>query len=139
MSDKKPDNMFITGAESFKTYASQTGEDMALDPIPRGHAKTMANNSRTFENWAPNISVRSDYNQSDWNYFRPSYNVPQQQKEIIAACMEAYCKVGLIKNVMDTMSEFGSGGIRIQHTIPSTNEFYTSWFEKVIPNQNLCY
>jgi hypothetical protein len=132
MTDKKTDNMFITGANSFQAYAAQTNEEMALDPIPRGHAKTMASSSsRTFENFSTNISVKSDYNRSDYDYFRPSYTVPQLQKEIIGMCMEAYQKVGLIRNVVDLMSDFGAGGIRLQHTIPSTQEFYTSWFEKV--------
>jgi hypothetical protein len=132
MTAKKTDNLFITGDNSFQAYADQTESDLQREPIPRGHAKTMASsNSRTFENWAPNISVRSDYNQADFEFFRQSYAVPQVQKDIIMMCCNAYQRVGLIRNVLDLMSDFGSQGIRIQHTIPSTHEFYTSWFEKV--------
>ena len=71
MTAKKTDNLFITGDNSFQAYADQTESDLQREPIPRGHAKTMASsNSRTFENWAPNISVRSDYNQADFEFFR---------------------------------------------------------------------
>ena len=127
------DDMYMTGDNSFKAYANQKEDEIDREVIPRGGpAKAFGSAGyRTFENWAPHISVRSDYNRSDYEYFRPSYTVPTQQKEIIAMCMEAYQKVGLVRNVIDLMGDFGAQGIRLQHPVPSTQDFYTSWWEKV--------
>jgi hypothetical protein len=125
----KNEEMYITGPNSFKAYASQNSEEFSPASIPRGRAQ--AYQSRTFENWDTNVSVRSDYNRGDYEYFRPSYTVPQEQKNIISMCMAAYQKVGLVRNVIDLMGDFGSQGIRIQHPIKSTQDFYNNWFEKV--------
>ncbi len=119
------EDLYITGKDSFKAYAGQI--QTADTPIARGRATA----SRTFKDFESNISVRGDYNRSDYEYFRPSYTVPQEQKEIITMCMAAYQKIGLVRNVIDLMGDFGAQGIRIQHTIPSTQEFYNSWWEKV--------
>lgn len=125
----KQENLFITGEKAFQTYAAQNEPDFERSMIPKGRAKTIA--SRTFLDHDTNISVRSDYNRADFEYFRPSYTVPQEQKEIISMCIQAYYKVGLIRNTIDLMADFGSQGIRLQHPIASTQEFYTSWFNKV--------
>ena len=126
----KKEDIYITGENSFKTYASQLAEDVGSDIIPsRQSAKAMSD--RTFLDHDTNISVRSDYNRSDYEYFRPSYTVPQEQKAIISMCMEAYRKVGLVRNVIDLMGDFGAQGIRLQHSVPSVQTFYNSWFEKV--------
>jgi hypothetical protein len=125
----KQENLYITGDDAFKTYAAQLDTESEGAAAPRGLAKTMAN--RTFINHDTNISVRSDYNRGDFDYFRPSYAIPQQQRDYIVMCMEAYQKVGLIRNVIDLMGDFGSQGIRIQHSVPATQEFYNNWFDKV--------
>ena len=120
-------NTYITGSDSFKSYASQNVADFGDELINRGSSRA----ARTFLNHDTNISVRSDYNRNDYEYFRPSYTVPQKQKDIISMCMEAYQKVGLVRNVIDLMSDFGAQGIRLQHTVPSTQEFYNSWWNKI--------
>ena len=44
--------------------------------------------------------------------FRSDEQVPTQQKKIIKMCMDAYDKVGIIRNVIDLMGDFGSQGIK---------------------------
>jgi hypothetical protein len=127
----KDENMFLTGTDSFKAYANQK-DDGSVDNLSnlRGIARTVGS-SRTFLNHDTNISVRSDYNRSDYEWFKPSDTVPQKQKEIIGMCMEAYQKIGLVRNVIDLMGDFGSQGIRLQHPNPSIQQFYNSWWKKV--------
>lgn len=121
--------MYISGDDSFESYASQTSSEDFFQP-PKGKA-TAFQTDRTFVNHDTNISVRSDYNRADYDYFRPSDRTPTRQREIIGMAMEAYQKVGLIRNVIDLMSDFGSQGIRVQHTTPSVQKFYSTWWEKV--------
>lgn len=124
-------NSYFTGENALMSYANQSdySENDDQNVVPRGYAKTMAN--RTFVNHDTNISVRSDYNRTDYEYFRPSDTVPKKQQEIIGLCMEAYQKVGLVRNVIDLMGDFGSQGIRLQHQNPSVQQFYNTWWQKV--------
>jgi hypothetical protein len=123
-------SMYLTGDKAFASYASQSDNDID-DPIVKSGqvARTIAD--RTFVGHDTNISVLSDYNRADYEYFRLSERVPQKQIEIIEMCMEAYQKVGLVRNVIDLMGDFGAQGIRLQHSVPVIQQFYTTWWNKV--------
>jgi hypothetical protein len=121
---KENEKLYFTGENSLSAYASQTVDHTDSNIASKAR-------SRTFDNFSPNMSVKSDYNRGDFEYFRPSYRVPQRQSEIIAMCMEAYQKVGLVRNVIDLMGDFGAQGIRLQHSLPITQEFYNSWWKKI--------
>lgn len=86
--------------------------------------------SRTFVGWDGDTSIKSNYTRSDYNSFR-DYNTIGNRASILKMCQEAYDKVGIIKNVIDLMSDFGSKGIRIRHETPAIERFYQKWFEKV--------
>ena len=45
--------------------------------------------------------------------------------------MEAYDKVGIIRNVIDLMGDFGSQGINIVHENKSVESFYKQWFKRI--------
>jgi len=78
-----------------------------------------------------NISVRDQYSRSDYDYFRPNERVPTKAKDILSACMDAYRRVGLVRNVIDLMSDFATQGIRIVHPDTTEQRFYRAWFKKV--------
>lgn len=87
---------------------------------------------RTFVGWETDISIKSNYNRSDYEHFNSNETIPKTHNEILRVCMTAYDKVGIIKNVIDLMSDFGSQGIRLQHPNPRIERFYNKWFfEKV--------
>ena len=88
-------------------------------------------NHRTFLDIEPNISARPGYNRYDYEAFRPGERVPKKQKHAIKMCMEAYDKVGIIRNIIDLMGDFGSQGIDIVHENKSVEKFYKQWFKKV--------
>ena len=46
-------------------------------------------------------------------------------------CMDAYDKVGIIRNIIDLMGDFGSQGIQIVHRDKSVEKFYQQWFKSV--------
>ena len=84
----------------------------------------------TYRNIDSNTSVRVGFNRDDYDYFRPNEAIPRQMKEIIGYCMEAYRQVGLVRNIIDLMSDFCSQGIRLVHPDKKIQDFYQAWFEQ---------
>lgn len=86
----------------------------------------------TFKNIAPsNVSVREGFDRSDWSYFRRNEYIPTAPKQIMAACMEAYSGIGVIRNVIDLMADFASEGVTIVHPNPQIEKFYKGWAARV--------
>lgn len=110
--------------EAFYSYGSALSR---VEPIQR----TSAALADQFKNVDSNMSVRAPFSRLDYEFFRPSEMVPRMQKQIISACMAAYDKISIVRNVMDTMSDFGSQGVRWYHPNAEIQEFYNSWFRKV--------
>lgn len=86
-----------------------------------------------YSNLAPGISGRPGLTHSDYSKFRPNEAVPRigEYKKIFAACDYAYNTFGLIRNVVDMMSDFASQDIRIVHPNKKTQTFYRHWFNRV--------
>lgn len=120
------DQLFFDGKDKFSAYAKQeSGEDSLQQSISNYW------NQRTFVGHDTNISVKSDYGRGDYEYFRPSELIPKDTRGIISMCMEVYRKVGIVRNIIDLMSDFGAQGIRIQHTNSTIENFYNRWFNIV--------
>ena len=108
-------------ATAFQQF-SEAGESYA------GVSK--ANHYRDFRDIETNKSVRPGFRSSDYHAFRPEERVPYRQKRAIKMCMDAYEKVGIIRNVIDLMGDFGCQGISIVHENKSVEKFYQQWFKK---------
>ena len=96
-----------------------------------GLTKSSGSTYRTFTDVEPNKSVKPGFNQLDYYAFRPNEQVPAQQRRAIKMCLDAYDKVGIIRNVIDLMGDFGSQGINIVHPNKSVERFYQQWFKSV--------
>jgi hypothetical protein len=96
-----------------------------------GLPKSQGSTYRNFIDIEPNRSVRPQFGPSDYYSFRPNEAVPSQQRKIIKMCMDAYDKVGIIRNIIDLMGDFGSQGIEIIHQNKSVERFYQQWFRNV--------
>ena len=96
-----------------------------------GLTKSSGSTYRTFIDVEPNKSVKPGFNQLDYYAFRPNEQVPAQQRRAIKMCLDAYDKVGIIRNVIDLMGDFGSQGINIVHPNKSVERFYQQWFKSV--------
>jgi hypothetical protein len=79
----------------------------------------------------PNRSVRSSFNRGDYNAFRPGEAVATKQKRLMAQCMQAYARVGIIRNVIDLMSDFSIQGLVLVHPNKSVEKFYRKWFKEI--------
>ena len=78
-----------------------------------------------------NTDGRPGLTRRDYDFFRPDEAVPKAIKIIIKRAEEIYQRVGLVKNVIDLMGDFGSQGIRIVHKNKRIERFYRSWFKKI--------
>ena len=86
---------------------------------------------RDFLNIEPNRSVKPGFTRNDYYAFRPEEQIPTRSKSIIKMCMEAYDKVGIVRNIIDLMGDCGCQGINIVHENKSVEKFYQQWFKKV--------
>lgn len=84
-----------------------------------------------YSGYEGNISVRDQFSRQNYESFRPGEAMPQKPHDIIAACRAAYRKVGLIRNVIDLMADFGVQGIKITHPNARINKFFRGWAKKV--------
>jgi hypothetical protein len=62
---------------------------------------------------------------------RPEEAMPVGHREIISACQAIYRKVGMIRNVIDMMSDFASEGLELKHPVKRQQRFYNAWATKV--------
>lgn len=86
---------------------------------------------RDFLDIEPNRSAKPHFGAHDYYAFRPEEQVPKKAKRIIKMCMDAYDKVGIVRNIIDLMGDFGCQGIQIVHENKSVEKFGQQWFKKV--------
>ena len=84
-----------------------------------------------FQDIDTNVNVRTGFSRQDYDFFRSNERMPHNKQKIIGACMEAYRKNGLVKNVIDLMGDFACQGITLTHESKSVQRFYQRWFNKV--------
>jgi hypothetical protein len=95
------------------------------------HANATSSRYRDFSSLLPNTSGRPGLTRADYDFFRPDEAVPREIKHIFMAANDIYSRVGLVKNVIDLMSDFSCQGIRLVHPNKRIEKFYKNWFEKV--------
>ncbi len=77
------------------------------------------------------IRTRTPYSREDYNLFRPNEKVPKRFKDIVKACRQVYWHVGIIRNVIDMMTDFACEGMKIVHPDKKIEAFYKTWMGKV--------
>jgi hypothetical protein len=75
-----------------------------------------------------NISVRNEFTRDDYNSFRPSEAKGSRDKFNMGRCDKAYKRVGIVRNVIDLMSDFGSQGVKLVHENKKIERFARRWF-----------
>ncbi len=77
------------------------------------------------------VSVKEQYTKTNYDTARPSERVPTEFREILSFCNEQYFSVGIVRNVIDVMSDFCVKGIDWAHPNRAVQAFYRSWFQKI--------
>lgn len=95
-------------------------------------SRASANNmSRTFLNDRSDVSIRSEYTRSDYDYYRPTEAQGNNSDKAMALSMKAYDNVGIVRNVIDLMGDFACKGIKLVHPNPQQENFYRKWWTYV--------
>jgi len=80
---------------------------------------------------AENVKLKSGFNRRDKELKSPGTALPTSHQEIILMTHAIYRKIGLIRNIIDLMSDFASEGLTIRHPIKKQQRFYEAWAKKV--------
>ena len=88
-----------------------------------------------YEDISTNISVRNEFSRNDYDAFRAGEARPIKSQHIIHACDSAYKKVGIVRNVIDLMADFGSQGVKLVHENKKIQTFAQKWFKQKIGGQ----
>jgi hypothetical protein len=134
LKERRADNLDPNRAAmvTYKEMGGVDGKATALAALDACTGLQLSEGARTtWQDIVPNISVRDSFTRSDYESFRPEESIPRQSRGIISACMEAYRRIGLVRNVIDLMGDFGAQGIQLNHPNPKIQKFYRKWFEKV--------
>jgi hypothetical protein len=121
----------------FITWTDDSGKQEAFNSasegidLYEGIQRTAAFSYRSFLDIETNRSVRTGMGRQDYDRFRSDEAVPKKQKDIMRMCMDAYSKVGIIRNVIDLMGDFSSQGVTVVHPNKKIEAFYKKWFTKV--------
>lgn len=117
--------------DSDKGKAFAEASEAYTENAPVQQEKALAYTYRNYLDIEPNRSVRTSITRNDYYRFRPEEAVPTRQKRIMKMCMDAYDRVGIVRNVIDLMGDFGAQGIDIVHPNKAIERFYKKWFEQV--------
>lgn len=126
MADEKQEKLYIDMSDKDALEQAKANVDHYDGLMSAG-----ASYRRSYLDIEDGISVRTSYDRNDYYGFRSNEAPPTKQKAIIAKCDNAYGKVGIIKNVIDLMGDFGSQGITVVHPDANAQKFYRRWWEQV--------
>jgi len=109
------------------TWSSINGFTKALNEYSEAISSSF-NTSKSSEGLR---TIRPEFNRKDYDAFRPNSAVPQDKRKSISLCNKAYKQNGIIKQVIDLMSDFACQGVRLVHKNKSAQTFFEQWFDKV--------
>jgi hypothetical protein len=125
------DKDFMITWDDSDSSSKKTALEHMSNTVETYEGVAKASHYRDFLDIEPNRSVRPSFTKNDYYAFRSEEQVPARSKRIIKMCMDAYDKVGIIRNVIDLMGDFGCQGINIVHENKSAEKFFQQWFKKV--------
>lgn len=91
---------------------------------------SFAHGSRAMSS-SSDIKLKSGFNRFDTQNWRPEDRIPTTHQEIVQLVQGIYKKNGLIRNLIDLMSDFASEGLDLRHPVKSQERFYKEWAKKV--------
>jgi hypothetical protein len=77
------------------------------------------------------INIRNPFDRRDYDFHRPNERMPWQFRDVIYACRAAYLKIGVVRNVIDMMTDFATEDLQIVHPDKKTEAFFKVWRQKI--------
>lgn len=75
--------------------------------------------------------ARPGFSRYGYENQRPCETIPRNHHGIMVEAERVYNEVGLVRNIIDLITDFTVSGIRIVHSQPSIEKFYKNWFNRV--------
>jgi len=76
------------------------------------------------------VTIRQPFGRSEYDYYRPNESVPTSVPEIIRTCRNMYKSVGVVRNVIDLMTDFACEDLKIVASDPKEQIFYNAWIKR---------
>lgn len=100
--------------------------------LKRAEPVVRAGGSNVFLNIGPaGTSVRDGFNRQDYEAFRRDDAIPTDPMGLMKAANHAYKRVGIIRNVIDLMSDFACQGASLVHPNERIEKWFQGWWKKV--------
>ncbi len=80
---------------------------------------------------AADVNLRTGHNRYNQDTQRPADKIPTEHADIMLACQAIYRKIGMVRNIIDLMTDFAAEGLELQHTTRSQERFYREWARRV--------
>ena len=84
-----------------------------------------------YSNLEENISVRPPFTRTTYERFRPHERIPDKDNDIMTACRNAYQSVGVIRSVVDLITETAVEGLEIVSENENMTNFFRVWSTNV--------
>jgi len=115
--DKPTENLYTTGKQNIAKHQ--------LSPVCH------TNHGLSHRTVAADVNSRAGFNKFDKDNKRPDDRIPTDHADIIAACQAVYRRVGMVRNIIDLMTDFAAEGLELQHTVKTQEKFYREWAKRV--------
>lgn len=80
---------------------------------------------------ASDVNLRTGHNRHDYDAGRPHDKLPTEHAKIIESCQAIYRRVGMVRNIIDLMTDFAAEGLELQHTKRKEERFFREWANRV--------
>lgn len=78
-----------------------------------------------------NINIRGPFNKPEYDMYRPNERLPFTFRDVIKACRVSYLKNGVVRNVIDMMTDFATEDFRFIHPDKKVEAFFKVWSNKI--------
>lgn len=119
----------MTHHPAFVTYDGPDGLQLAAASYA-GAQKASAALTGFRNAGGPGSHVRDGFDRRDYDFFRPGEQLPTRDKDVITACMQAYDRFPVVRNMVDLMADFACKGVDVVHPRARVEKFGKEWFHQ---------
>ncbi len=76
-------------------------------------------------------SIRPPFGRQNYEQFRSNEYLPCKFRDVIRACRSTYLKCGVVRNVIDMMTDFTVEDLKVIHSDKKVEAFIKVWFDKI--------
>ncbi len=79
--------------------------------------------------------TRTPFSRYDYARQRPADQIPTKFRDVIHTCRNAYLRVGVVRNVIDLMTDFACEDLKIVHPDKKVEALFKVWMSKIGLNE----